>query len=48
MWMVWFLSLFLFATPDSVEPGFSQTYGRNIDIVAVINSVGFRGGPAHD
>ena len=48
MWMIWLLGFFFFAAPASIEPGFSETYGRNIDIVVVINSVGFRGGPAHD
>ena len=48
MWMIWLLGFFFFTAPASVEPGFSQTYGRNIDIVAVINSGGFPGGPADD
>ena len=32
MWMIWLLGLFLFATPASTEPGFSEKYERDYNI----------------
>ncbi len=48
MWPLVVLFLLITAAPAFVEPGFSERYGRNTDIVAVMNSVGYCGDPAYD
>ncbi|NOT23301.1 MAG: hypothetical protein HOP22_11355 [Nitrospiraceae bacterium] len=32
MWMIWFFSFLLFASPSAVEPGFSEKYERGDNI----------------
>ncbi len=39
MWMIWFLGLFLYASPAWTDPGFHEKYERDYNIFNPINQL---------